>query len=123
MDKVFIHNLEVEARIGVYASELTSSQPLVFHLEFEHDFSAAFTSDALEDALNYDAIQQAVRRFCAEHRFGLLETLAGALMRALFEAFEPLEVIRLRIEKPRAIAPALAAIECCRSRSQLMGTP
>ncbi len=121
MDKVFIHNLEVEAQIGVYASELEISQPLIFHLELAHDFTPAFASDALEDALNYDAIQQSVRRFCATKRFGLLETLAGALMRALFTEFAELTEIKLRIEKPQAIAPALAAIECSRARAQLPG--
>ncbi|RRJ83363.1 dihydroneopterin aldolase [Aestuariirhabdus litorea] len=118
MDRVRIEELAVEVVIGVYDWEREQTQPLLLDLWLETDFSAAFASDALEDALNYADIAERVRAFCEASRYQLLETLAGAVLRLLLEQYNASRA-GVRIRKPRAIAPAMAVIECERGRDFL----
>lgn len=115
MDRVLIEQLEVDAIIGVYDWERLATQPLSIDLWLETDFTAAFASDALTDALNYAEIAETVTRYCADSRFQLLEALAGGILALLLDNY-PTDRVGVRIRKPKAIAPALAVIECGRSR-------
>ena len=61
MDKVLISDLYVEAVIGFYHWEHEEPQPLVIDLELGTDFSDAFVSDDLGDALNYAEIRKQIK--------------------------------------------------------------
>ena len=118
MDKVCIENLETQAVIGVYEFEHEAPQPLLIDLELTTDFSAAFASDDLKDALDYDAISQQVRAYCEQSRFALLEALTGGIIRLLFEN-TAISQVAVRIRKPQALKGAMAGVWCERSREQM----
>lgn len=101
-DSVFIHRLEVETIIGVHAWELHQPRTLIFDLELGADLSAAAASDHLRDAIDYKAVADAIAAFAAERQFKLLEALAEALARRLFERF-PILSLRMTITKPGAV--------------------
>ncbi|WP_426414711.1 dihydroneopterin aldolase [Aestuariirhabdus sp. LZHN29] len=115
MDRVSIEGLAVDAVIGVYEWEQQQTQPLVLDLWLETDFTPAFASDALDDALNYAAIAEQIRGFCEASRYQLLEALAGGVLQLLLDHY-PASKVGVRIRKPKAIAPAMAVIECERGR-------
>ena len=102
MDKVFIQGLEVETIIGVHAWEKRMPRPLILDLQFGVDTKPAAASDRVRDALDYQAVKDAVTLFVEKERVDLLETLAERLARKLFEEF-PLDSIQLRITKPGAV--------------------
>ena len=118
MDKVRIERLETEAVIGVYEFEHEAPQPLIIDLELETDFTNAFRSDNLQDALDYDAISQHVRAFCVGSRFALLEVLAGAIIQQVMDNFA-VDKVGVLIRKPKALKGALATIWCERTREQM----
>ncbi|WP_196221570.1 dihydroneopterin aldolase [Sansalvadorimonas verongulae] len=118
MDKVLINDLYVESVIGFYHWEHEEPQPLIIDLELGTNFTDAFTSDDLEDALNYAEIRKQVKTLCQESRFHLLERLAGEIVNHVFTNF-PITDVRLNIRKPHALRDAVAAIETYRTREQM----
>ncbi|CAM3760787.1 dihydroneopterin aldolase [Parendozoicomonas haliclonae] len=118
MDKVLINDLYVETVIGFYHWEHEEPQPLIIDLELGTDFSDAFVSDDLGDAMNYAEIRRQVKELCQESRFHLLERLAGAIVMHLFSEF-PVNDVRLKIRKPHALRDAVAGIETYRTREQM----
>lgn len=118
MDKVCIEDLQTQAVIGVYEFEHEAPQPLIIDLELETDFSRAFTSDELSDALDYDAITQAVRGFCESSRYALLEKLAGDLITMIQERFS-VDKVGIKIRKPEALKGAMASVWCQRTRAEI----
>ena len=120
MDKVRVEAIETQAVIGVYEFEHQAPQPLILDLELTTDFSRAFVSDDLHDALDYDAITQRVRAFCAASRYQLLEALAGGIITLLLDHY-PVDKVAVTIRKPRALSGALATVWCERTRAQMTG--
>lgn len=118
MDKVRIERLEAHAIIGVYDFEHETPQPLVIDLELETDFTNAFRSDDLNDALDYDAISQKVRAFCESSRYSLLEALAGGVIQLVIDHYV-VDKVGVLIRKPEALKGALATIWCERTREQM----
>jgi dihydroneopterin aldolase len=103
MDKTFIRGIEAHTIIGVYAAEKLAKRPLLLDLELVMDTRVAAASDKLRDALDYQAISDAVVAFVERERVELLETLAERLSRHLFADF-PIDSLVLRITKPGAVA-------------------
>jgi dihydroneopterin aldolase len=87
MNTIFIRELRVETRIGVYAWERHRSQPLLIDLELELPSTKPFVSDEFADALDYAAIVKRVRALAADHPYHLLERFAEALAELLRTEF------------------------------------
>lgn len=107
MDKVFIRGLEISTVIGVHAWEKRLERPLLLDLELGMDIRAAAASDMVRDAVDYQAVADAVAAFARSERFQLLETLAERLARHLFAEF-PIDSLRLSMAKPGAVAKVQA---------------
>ncbi|WP_062262962.1 dihydroneopterin aldolase [Endozoicomonas arenosclerae] len=118
MDKVRIEHLETRAIIGVYEFEHEAPQPLIIDLELETDFTRAFGSDDLNDALDYDAISQAVSAFCEESRYALLEALAGGIIKLVQVNFN-VDRVGVLIRKPEALKGAVASVWCERTKDEM----
>lgn len=103
MDKIFIRGLSVETLIGIHAWEQRTPRPLIFDLELGTDIREAASSDNVRDAIDYQAVSEAVAKFTQEDPVGLLETLAERLSRQLFREF-PILSLKLSINKPGAVA-------------------
>ncbi len=121
MDKVLINDLYVETVIGFYHWEHEEPQPLILDMTCGTNFSDAFVSDDLDDALNYAEIRKQVKALCQESRYHLLERLAGAIVTHVFTHF-PITDLHLKIRKPHALRDGIAGIETYRTREQ-MGIP
>jgi len=103
MDKIFIRGLTVETLIGIHAWEQRRPRPLIFDLELGTDIREAASSDNVRDAIDYQAVSEAVAKFTQDNPVGLLETLAERLSRQLFRQF-PILSLKLSINKPGAVA-------------------
>ena len=121
MDRVFIEGLEVAATIGCHPWERRGPRPLVVDLELAWDHRRAAASDALADALDYEAVAQRIAALAAESDCELVETFAERCAQALLREFGA-EWLRLRVAKPGAVRGARTvgvAIE--RGRADLAG--
>jgi 7,8-dihydroneopterin aldolase/epimerase/oxygenase len=87
MNTIFIHELRVDTRIGVYAWEQHLAQSLLIDLELAVPSAKAFASDDFADALDYAAVVKRVQAFAAEHPHKLIERFAEALAELLRTEF------------------------------------
>jgi dihydroneopterin aldolase len=106
-DRVFIEGLQIEALIGIYDWERRVRQPLVFDLEMAFDNRVPAASDDIADTLDYKAVSNRIRDIVSESGFGLVETLAECVARAVLAEF-PVSHLRLRLSKPGAVRGARA---------------
>ena len=102
MDKIFITALATEAVIGIYDWEREVKQKVEIDLEVWMDLSAAGTSDAIEDTLNYKSVAKRVLAFVEASRYQLVEALASEIARVILEEFKVARV-RVTVHKPGAI--------------------
>jgi 7,8-dihydroneopterin aldolase/epimerase/oxygenase len=79
MNTIFISELRIETRIGVYEWEQHVAQPLLLDIEIEIPSAKAFTTDNFADALDYSAVVKRVQAFAADHPHKLLERFAEAI--------------------------------------------
>ena len=105
MDIVYIKGLSVLTTIGVYERERNIRQTLRFDLELGCDISAAGQSDAVETALDYDAISQRMISFVEASQYALIEAVAENLAAVLLSEF-PIKQLKLQVSKPGAISAA-----------------
>ncbi|SBS33764.1 Dihydroneopterin aldolase [Marinomonas aquimarina] len=106
-DIVFIEGLHTKAVIGVYEWEKVIWQELVFDIEMEHDNRVPAANDDIHKTLDYEAISNAIKGFCKEHQFELIETLAERLCALLIDRFG-LTTITMTLRKPGAVPSARA---------------
>ena len=79
MNAIFIHDLRVETRIGVYEWEQALPQTVKLDLEIGLPSDAAFRSDDLGDALDYSVVVKRLQALAAEHPHRLMERFAEAI--------------------------------------------
>jgi dihydroneopterin aldolase len=105
MDVVFIKSLEIETLIGVHAWERRLPQTVVLDLELGTDVPRAARSDAVADALDYEAVAARVAAFVRAGEFQLIETLAERTAEMLMKEFGA-PWVRLTVHKPGALKDA-----------------
>jgi len=102
IDTIFIHDIKVEAIIGIHDFEKISPQLLIINVDLGVDIKVAAATDDIAKTLDYAAISDFIIDYVASCQVGLLETLAEHLVAALFEHFG-IQTIKLSIQKPGAI--------------------
>ena len=98
---VFVRALSVDAEIGVYDHEHGRKQPLIVDVELT---LAPARIEHIADTVNYEAVVARAQELAASGHFKLVETFADRLARALL-ADPRLTRVRVRVEKPEALAP------------------
>lgn len=103
MNTVFIQDLRVETRIGIYEWERHRSQPLLLNVEFELPSPAPCASDTFDDAVDYAAVVARLQALAADHPYKLLERFAEAVAQILIREFHA-PWVKVRIAKLAPIA-------------------
>jgi 7,8-dihydroneopterin aldolase/epimerase/oxygenase len=83
MDKIFITDLRIETRIGVYEWEQHLAQPLLINLEFALPSGKPFASDRLADVVDYSQVVRRLQAFATDHPHKLVERFAEAIAEIL----------------------------------------
>jgi dihydroneopterin aldolase len=103
--KVFVRGLTVDAEIGVYAHERGRRQPLIVDVELD---VAPGGWRTIGETVNYERIVGHARNLADGGHILLVETFAWRLARACLA--EPCALrVRVRVEKPHALAPQAQA--------------
>jgi len=105
MDIIFLHDLRVEAVIGIWEWERKIRQTIAIDLEMAADIRKAAASDSVEDTLNYKSVAKRVQQFVADSSFQLVETLAEEIASIVRNEFD-VPWVRVRVSKPGAIRGA-----------------
>lgn len=87
MDTIFITDLRIDTRIGVYEWEKHVRQPVLLNIEIAMPHSRASATDALDDALDYAAVVAHLKAFVAGHPHELLERLAEDVAALILREF------------------------------------
>ena len=118
--KVFVKGLVLDAEIGAYDHERGRTQPLRIDFEAEVVEPSEPAGDRLEDVVCYNRLTEGIKAIIAEGHIKLIETLAERIADLVMSHPMTLSV-RVRIEKPGAIAEAAAAgVEIERSKGRVL---
>ncbi|MCZ4304255.1 dihydroneopterin aldolase [Zoogloeaceae bacterium G21618-S1] len=97
MDFIFIEELRVEARVGIYPRERVASQTVELNLTFGVPDAAAERDD-IADTIDYAQVIDRIREELAARHFNLIETLGEFVVALLFNEFNA-PWVKLRIAK------------------------
>jgi dihydroneopterin aldolase len=103
MDKIFIHDLRVEARIGVYDWEKHLPQTVRLDLELAAPSSLPFQSGKIADALDYAKVVERLKAFAKDAPPPLLERFAEKVAQLMLDEFGT-PWVRVRVAKLGALA-------------------
>jgi dihydroneopterin aldolase len=105
--RIMVRGLTVQAEIGVYDHEHGRRQPLVVDVELE---IGAGGFEQIDDTINYEDIARHVRQTADGGHVKLVETFAQQVALACMRDLRVLSA-RVRVDKPEALAPAVAGVE------------
>ena len=103
MNSIFIHDLRVETRIGVYEWEAELAQTIRLDVEIGMPSDDVFHSGDFADALDYAAVVKRLQAFAADHPHKLIERFAQAVADLLLSDFAA-PWVKVRVAKLAPIA-------------------
>jgi dihydroneopterin aldolase len=87
MNAIFIHDLRVETRIGIYEWERRLAQIVRLDVELGLPTDDVFRTGDFADALDYAAVVKRLQAFAADHPHQLMERYAQAIADLLMGEF------------------------------------
>ena len=102
MNAIFIHDLRVETRIGIYEWEQHVKQTVRLDIDLGLPSDDVFRSGDFADALDYAAVVKRLQAFAADHPHHLLERYAQAIADLLMNEFGA-PWVKVRVAKLAAI--------------------
>lgn len=117
--RVFVRDLVLPARIGIYEHEKTGPQRVRINLDLEVEDGAP-AADEIDCVVSYEPLVQAARDILAGDHIALLETLAEQLATVCL-ADPRVGLARIRVEK-LDVFPEAESVGIEIERSRLAGT-
>jgi dihydroneopterin aldolase len=102
MNAIFIHDLRVETRIGIYDWERHVAQTVRLDIDLGLVSDEVFRTGDFADALDYAAVVKRLQAFAADHPHQLLERYAQAIAELLMNEFGA-PWVKVRVAKLAAI--------------------
>jgi dihydroneopterin aldolase len=102
MNTIFIHDLRIETKIGVYAWERQLPQTVRVDVDIALPSSRPFETGELADAIDYATVVSRIRDFAGTHDHRLLERFAEALAALVLDEFGA-QAVKLRVAKLGAL--------------------
>ena len=100
-DLIELRGLHLRGIVGVLPHEQTHAQPLELDLDIALDLSAAGTSDALADTVDYGALCDAAEQVVTGTRYALLEALAAHVAATLLATDQRIDAVTVSVRKLR----------------------
>ncbi len=109
--KISIVDLEVGCCVGVGEEERGKPQRLLLTLELQADFTEAAATDDLAHTIDYFAVAQRLKHFCAAGSWKLIEKLAADIADLVISEFRPgrvfVEVKKFIVPEARHVSVSL----------------
>jgi len=103
MDSIIIRDLTITAIIGTLPHERNIAQTIIFNIELMLDLMPAGHSDALDDTVNYQEIEQRIKKMAEAGHFFLLEKMAETAAEICL-SYNMIDRVKITIDKPAALA-------------------
>ncbi|MDR1401401.1 MAG: dihydroneopterin aldolase [Puniceicoccales bacterium] len=98
-DKIFINDLEIFARHGVFPGEKINPQRFLISLVATFDAASAKASDELSQTIDYAKLLESITENVQNVSFNLIERLAQHLADRVFCGFEKIISLEITIKK------------------------
>jgi dihydroneopterin aldolase len=107
-------------RHGALEGEQDNPQPFEVDLDVEADLSEAVRDDRVADTVDYSLVVDTAMSIVGEHRYRLLEALAGAIATGVLEipGVEAVTVTVRKLRPPVAADMASAGVKLRRERTR-----
>ena len=102
---VFIQNLTLPARVGIYAHERANPQDLTISLDVAVLENATAQPEKIDDVVCYEKLVLQIKQILNETHYDLIETLADVIAEKLMQD-KRIAKLRIRLGKPSAISEA-----------------
>jgi 7,8-dihydroneopterin aldolase/epimerase/oxygenase len=109
LDAIELRGIRAFGHHGADPGEKLVAQPFDIDVSLELDLSAARTSDALGDTLDYSTLHATIVRLVLERSYDLIERLGADLLDAVL-ADTRVRRATVRIAKPARLAGATPAV-------------
>ena len=87
MNQLFLRDVRLEAKVGIYKRERVITQPIELDLEIELASDRALATGKVADTIDYAVVVGRIREELAARRFGLVEELAGFIAQLVLDEF------------------------------------
>jgi 7,8-dihydroneopterin aldolase/epimerase/oxygenase len=87
MDVIFLRDIRLEAKVGIYKRERVVTQPISIDLDIGLPDRAAAKSGKVADTIDYAVVMQRLHEELGERRFGLVEEMAEFIADMLLNEF------------------------------------
>jgi dihydroneopterin aldolase len=98
-DRIFIENIEIFAKHGVYGSEKVKSQRFLVSICAEFDCAMAKLSDEISHTIDYEKLLKITADAVQNSSFNLIERLAQHIADTVFASFAKIAALEVKIEK------------------------
>lgn len=102
---IHIKNLEAKTILGVYDNERRAPRTVIINVSIDYDHNLAAASDRMEDALDYEVIEETIVTSLKEQQFRLLEALAEHIANVVM-GFVQIREVTVEVDKPGALKHA-----------------
>ncbi len=102
---VFVRDLRLDARIGIYAREKQGEQPIRVNIDLTVLEAVADIDDQISNVVCYEEVVKQVEAIVNDGHINLVETLAERIAATCLED-KRVKVARVRVEKLNAIENA-----------------
>lgn len=99
MGLIEIEGMEFYAYHGHYEEERYVGNRFLVDIALTTDTARAEESDRIEDALNYQKVYALIKEEMEQHKSHLLEHIARRIINKLYEGFDAIEHIKLKLSK------------------------
>ncbi len=121
IDTIFLHQLQLMARIGILAHEKIAPQPILLDIELSFDTRHAGTTGNLADTLDYAQLADDVATLCLQDHIDLVETLAERLASYCLSDLRVQQVM-IQLGKPQALTNcANVGVKIWRQQADFVG--
>ena len=87
MDIIFLREIKLDARVGIYKRERTITQTVELDLDIALPDARVFASGKVADTIDYAVVIERVRAALVEQHFGLVENLAEHVAQIILREF------------------------------------
>jgi dihydroneopterin aldolase len=87
MDTIFLREVRLDARIGIYKREKTITQTVELDLDIALPSDRVFESGKVADTIDYAVVIERIRSVLVEQHYGLVENLAEHVAQILLGEF------------------------------------
>ena len=87
MDTIFLREIRLDARIGIYKREKAVTQVVELDLELALPDDRVFKSGKVTDTIDYAVVIERIRAALIEQHYGLVESLAEHVAQIILKEF------------------------------------